>query len=172
MFSCFLKCSTKLPQSAHDLEGWEECWSLQDLFLRFTFLSNSALPFERPGYQYNMTPEDKTNHLGVEVTSSLFQFVCGWNCLTFNSFWVLSTKSSHWISHKHHSLQKTKTDPLLLIVGDVRTFCYPTSRGLLPTSLVLQGQLLWVRRQVHSSSLPVQPCSDRQEQEPQSKAAD
>ncbi|KAL5264461.1 hypothetical protein ACHWQZ_G005527 [Mnemiopsis leidyi] len=53
--------------SAHDLEGWEECWSLQDLFLRFTFLSNSALPFERPGYQYNMTPEDKTNHLGVEV---------------------------------------------------------------------------------------------------------
>ncbi|XP_063677294.1 bridge-like lipid transfer protein family member 1 isoform X2 [Bolinopsis microptera] len=53
--------------TAHDLEGWEECWSLQDLFLRFTFLSNSALPYERPGYNYNFASEDKTNHLGVEV---------------------------------------------------------------------------------------------------------
>ena len=77
---------TKLPQSAHDLEGWEECWSLQDLFLRFTFLSNSALPFERPGYQYNVTPEDKTNHLGVEVTSALFKLCWRMKLFDFQFF--------------------------------------------------------------------------------------
>ena len=128
---------TLISQSAHDLEGWEECWSLQDLFLRFTFLSNSALPFERPGYQYNMTPEDKTNHLGVEVKFLLFLSargrVAGYPLSCFPFYYFSKEKIAT------HPLPNHNRFPTLLsnFAGYVRTVRYPTSRGIFSTSLVL-----------------------------------
>ena len=74
-----------IPQKHCTDERWVECWSISDLFLRFTFMSNSAVPYERPGFKQFSGPTDtKKNHLGIEVSLYWYHFLI---VRYFNSFW-------------------------------------------------------------------------------------